>query len=279
MAIFDFIRKAGQKVLGKGGSGGGSRAASGSGKQQQQFSGGASGQQQSSGGTARSGGAPGSGSSSSSARGSGSTPGSSAGSTPGSSAGGTSGGSAGGSPGSGAAQAGGKSGSQSMAATAPGNIDQAGSDAIRDHIMSMDDVDAPDDLVILFDADDGTVIIEGTVDDDDTAELIVLVAGNIEGVEHVDDRMTNSVAGEHGSGSRTASRFHTVGEGETLSSLARQYYSDENQSGRIADANRPVMGDKDEVSSGQTLRIPQEGSGSGSASSSKGAGMSGKTTH
>jgi osmotically-inducible protein OsmY len=271
MAIFDFIRKAGQKVLGKGGSGGGSRAASGSGKQQQQFSGGASGQQQSSGGTARSGGAPGSGSSSSSARGSGSTPGSSAGSTPGSSAGG--------SPGSGAAQAGGKSGSQSMAATAPGNIDQAGSDAIRDHIMSMDDVDAPDDLVILFDADEGTVIIEGTVDDDDTAELIVLVAGNIEGVEHVDDRMTNSVAGEHGSGSRTASRFHTVGEGETLSSLARQYYSDENQSGRIADANRPVMGDKDEVSSGQTLRIPQEGSGSGSASSSKGAGMSGKTTH
>jgi hypothetical protein len=279
MAIFDFIRQAGQKVLGKGGgggSGGGARGASGSGKQQQQFSGGSPGQQQASAGTARSGGgAAGMGSSGSS--GSTGTAGS-AGSKGASGSSGSMGSSSGGS--SGAAQAGARAGSQSAAPTG-GNIDQQGSASIRDYIMSMDDVDAPEDLVILFDADEGTVVIEGTVDDDDTAELIVLVAGNIDGVEQVDDRMSRNVGGEHGSQSRGASRFHTVGEGETLASLAKQYYSDENQSGRIADANRPVMGDSDQVRSGQTIRIPQDGSGSGSSAgtNSPGAGSSGKTTH
>jgi hypothetical protein len=270
MAIFDFVRQAGQKILGKGSAGGsGGRSASdsgsGSSKQQQQFSGGSPGQQQSSGGSARSG--------SSGASGASGSTGSARGSNVASGTGSASSGS-----GSGTAQAGGRTTSQSAAPTS-GNIDQPGSAAIRDYIMSMDDVDAPDDLVVLFDADDGTVIIEGTVDDDDTAELIVLVAGNIDGVAQVDDRMTRSVEGEHGSQSGTASRFHTVSEGETLASLAKQYYSDDNQAGRIADANGPVMGDNDQVRAGQTIRIPQDGSGSTAASSSPGAGLSGKTTH
>ena len=136
MAIFDFLRNKGKKLLGGSGSQPGSSARSGDPRQQQQFSGN-TGQQQSGGGS-RSSGAPGSG-----ARGSG-------------------------------------------AAT---SASQKDADTIRDHIKSQDNVDAPADLVVLFDADDGVVVIEGTVPDEDTAEAIVLVAGDIEGVCAVDDRM------------------------------------------------------------------------------------------
>jgi osmotically-inducible protein OsmY len=61
-------------------------------------------------------------------------------------------------------------------------------DVIREHIQSQD-VNAPEDLVVLFDANDGVVVIEGVVPDADTAEAIVLIAGDIEGVCTVDDRM------------------------------------------------------------------------------------------
>lgn len=48
---------------------------------------------------------------------------------------------------------------------------------------------APSDLVVLFDEMDGMVILGGTVRDEQTRELIVQAAGNIQGVERVDDRM------------------------------------------------------------------------------------------
>jgi osmotically-inducible protein OsmY len=149
MAIFDFLRNKGKKLLGpnrsQGGaqSGSGSRSGSGDPRQQQQFSGN-TGQQQSSGASRSPGSSSGSGS------------------------------------GSGAAQ------QRQGSATST----QQDSNAIREHIMSQDDVNAPDDLVVMFDADDGVVIIEGTVPDEDTAEAIVLIAGDIDGVCAVDDRMS-----------------------------------------------------------------------------------------
>jgi osmotically-inducible protein OsmY len=151
MAIFDFLRNKGKKLLGssrsQGGaqSGSGSKSGSGDPRQQQQFSGN-TGQQQFSGAS----------------RGSGSSPGSASGSSPGA--------------------------SQQRQGSAAST--QQDSNAIREHIMSQDDVSAPDDLVVMFDADDGVVIIEGTVPDEDTAEAIVLIAGDIDGVCAVDDRMS-----------------------------------------------------------------------------------------
>lgn len=63
-------------------------------------------------------------------------------------------------------------------------------EAIRRHILSRDGYIAPSDLVVLFHEDDGLVILGGTVRDEETRELIVQTAGNIQGVERVDDRMT-----------------------------------------------------------------------------------------
>jgi hypothetical protein len=63
------------------------------------------------------------------------------------------------------------------------------SEAIRRYILSRRGFVAPSDLVVLFNEDDGVVILGGTVRDEKTRELIIGTAGNIQGVERVDDRM------------------------------------------------------------------------------------------
>jgi nucleoid-associated protein YgaU len=48
-----------------------------------------------------------------------------------------------------------------------------------------------------------------------------------------------------------------VGEGETLATIAEQYYEDGAQWRRIYDANKEAIGDNpDSIKIGQTLKIP-----------------------
>lgn len=61
--------------------------------------------------------------------------------------------------------------------------------AVRRYLQTRRNFIAPSDLVVIFDEMDGVVILGGTVRDEDTRELIVQAAGNIHGVERVDDRM------------------------------------------------------------------------------------------
>lgn len=61
--------------------------------------------------------------------------------------------------------------------------------AVRRYLQTRRNFIAPSDLVVIFDEMDAVVILGGTVRDEDTRELIVQAAGNIHGVERVDDRM------------------------------------------------------------------------------------------
>lgn len=61
--------------------------------------------------------------------------------------------------------------------------------AVRRYLQTRRNFIAPSDLVVIFDEMDGVVILGGTVRDEVTRELIVQAAGNIHGVERVDDRM------------------------------------------------------------------------------------------
>ena len=61
--------------------------------------------------------------------------------------------------------------------------------AVRRYLQTRRNFTAPSDLVVLFDEADGVVILGGTVRDEPTRELIIQAAGNIHGVERVDDRM------------------------------------------------------------------------------------------
>jgi len=95
--------------------------------------------------------------------------------------------------------AGGPSGQQGDRASSAGNAafgtaftamnDVECAEAIRRHIQSRRGFVAPSDLVVFFNADDGVAVLGGTVRDDETRELVVRTAGNIQGVEIVDDRM------------------------------------------------------------------------------------------
>jgi osmotically-inducible protein OsmY len=86
--------------------------------------------------------------------------------------------------------------------------DERAQEAILQHIK--DNVaEAPEDLVVVFEADDRVVILTGTAPNDEVAELIIVTAGNIEGVCQVDDRMTRGEKGtgaSRSSGSSTKSR-------------------------------------------------------------------------
>jgi len=53
-----------------------------------------------------------------------------------------------------------------------------------------------------------------------------------------------------------AGKTHTVVKGDTLYSLAKQYYNDPKRWTTIRDANREVLGGKDSLKVGQVLRIP-----------------------
>jgi hypothetical protein len=63
--------------------------------------------------------------------------------------------------------------------------------AVRRYLQTRRDFTAPSDLVVIFDELDGVVILGGTVRDEHVRELIIQAAGNIQGVERVDDRMVS----------------------------------------------------------------------------------------
>lgn len=111
-----------------------------------------------------------------------------------------------------------------------------------------------DGLAIDFDVDRATATVRGTAKDQATREMIVLLTGNINGVERVDDQM--SVAGR---ADAPAANFYTVKSGDTLSKIAKQHYGDANRYPDIFEANRPMLKDPDEIFPGQVLRIPGAG--------------------
>lgn len=53
-----------------------------------------------------------------------------------------------------------------------------------------------------------------------------------------------------------AGRTHKVAKGDTLSAIARQYYGNANDYGKIFEANKDQLKDPDKIQVGQTLRIP-----------------------
>ena len=128
-------------------------------------------------------------------------------------------------------------------------------------------------------------ILSGHVQDQVAREKVVLVAGNIVGIESVDDRLTvlrtaaapatgnvaitpsagpapgpgTTVASESpGSNGGWQSRTYTVQKGDTLSGIAKEMYGEASKYPLIFEANQPMLKDPDRIYPGQVLRIPQE---------------------
>lgn len=98
---------------------------------------------------------------------------------------------------------------------------------------------------------DGVVKLYGEADTHDTKEKAVLLAGNVEGVEKVDDANLSAPEPKY------ITEFYTVVKGDWLSKIAKKFYGDAKKWNVIFDANKEVIKDPDLIYPGQQLRIPK----------------------
>ncbi len=107
------------------------------------------------------------------------------------------------------------------------------------------------DLKVEFSAAEGKVTLSGEAPSQEASEKAALAAGNIKGISNVQNNL--SVAADSAA---NAAQYHDVKSGETLSSIAKQYYGDANQYMKIFEANKPMLSDPNKIDPGQKLRIP-----------------------
>ena len=120
---------------------------------------------------------------------------------------------------------------------------------------------------ISVEVDGDKATLTGTVRDMATREKAVLVAGNINGIARVDDRITVTTTTANAPQATSAgapaqqawsSRTYTVKSGDTLSKIAKEMYGDAGKYPQIFEANKPMLKDPDKIYPGQVLRVPPE---------------------
>lgn len=157
--------------------------------------------------------------------------------------------------------------------------------AIKAHL----DTFGSDFASINVEVDGDVAALSGSVPSTSAREKAVLIAGNIDGIDKVDDRLTVSGAaakpsfsnvtggvssteapvvsgGGGGTGSVTTSvgdqgwqsKTYTVKPGDSLSKIAKEFYGEASKYNQIFEANQPMLKDPDKIYPGQVLRIPQE---------------------
>lgn len=93
------------------------------------------------------------------------------------------------------------------------------------------------------------VFLKGDAPSQEVREKMILAAGNINGIEEVEDDIA---AGDDAN----EAKFHTVEKGDTLSKIAKTVYGNAMKYPVIFEANKPMLSDPDKIYPGQVLRIP-----------------------
>ena len=96
---------------------------------------------------------------------------------------------------------------------------------------------------------DGTVKVTGNAQTQADKEKLILAAGNIKGVQNVEDAVTVAKP-------EAEARLYTVKKGDTLSKIAKEVYGKSGEYNKIFEANKPMLKDPDHIYPGQVLRIP-----------------------
>ncbi|HNY46277.1 MAG TPA: peptidoglycan-binding protein LysM [Casimicrobium sp.] len=104
-------------------------------------------------------------------------------------------------------------------------------------------------LVVTYDAASSSVSLFGVAEDQATKEKALLCAGNVAGVDNVNDNMSVDL-------SEPEAQYHDVVSGDNLSKIAKAYYGDPNKYPVIFEANKPMLSHPDKIYPGQKLRIP-----------------------
>ena len=132
---------------------------------------------------------------------------------------------------------------------------EAKAEAIRQEIKRLG---LPGDLTVSVEG--SRVKVGGVVPDEATRRKLMVITGNVQGIDQVDDQMHPQQAAPVAAATPAQSappRVHTVESGDTLSKIAKQYYGDPNQYPKIFQANTPMIKDPDEIYPGQVLLIPE----------------------
>ncbi len=109
-------------------------------------------------------------------------------------------------------------------------------------------------ITVAFDSDTHKVTVSGSAPDQKIREKLILCAGNVQGVEHVNDEI---VVGD--GNISEMSEWYTVQSGDSLSKIAAKFYGVSSKYTEIFEANQPMLSDPDKIYPGQTLRIPKQG--------------------
>lgn len=143
---------------------------------------------------------------------------------------------------------GGKEVEQAAASSAPNiaELNQKAGDAIKTYIEKQNL--GLSGLGVTFDGATGRVTLSGNAPSEEAAEKAGLAAGNVASVSDVDNNLQYPAG--------TASQFHDVVSGDTLSAISKKYYGDANKYMVIFEANKPMLSDPNKIYPGQKLRIP-----------------------
>jgi len=93
------------------------------------------------------------------------------------------------------------------------------------------------------------VTVYGEAESQKAREKAILILGNMEGVESVDDRISVVTP-------EPESKMYTVKSGDSLSKIAKEFYGDPMKYNAIFEANQPMLKDPNQIYPGQVLRIP-----------------------
>lgn len=94
-----------------------------------------------------------------------------------------------------------------------------------------------------------TVILTGSVPDQETCEKLTLAAGNHRGISQVDCQLKVAK-------SEPEATFYTVKAGDSLGKIALAHYGSAAKFVKIFEANQPLLDDPRRIYPGQKLRLP-----------------------
>lgn len=109
---------------------------------------------------------------------------------------------------------------------------------------------------VTFSANGEAIVVSGQALNIDEKQKILATAGNVDGVESVEDQLTLKTPLKIELPDLTKTMY-TVKSGDTLSKIAKEVYGDPMKYPVIFEANRPMLSDPDKIYPGQVLYIPQ----------------------
>jgi nucleoid-associated protein YgaU len=105
------------------------------------------------------------------------------------------------------------------------------------------------------------VYLSGEAQSPEALQKVVLMAGNVEGVQSVNVdgvKVPAHISSPQAVDGYNRTQYYIIQSGDTLSKIAQRFYGDPNRYPFIFEANREVIKNADLIFPGQKILIPQE---------------------